>query len=233
VELEHGVIPLRFDRVENRGRLAWSVTAQGPTELGPAPDYVVGLWGVERAALEELGNDADRMLGRRIPRELTARGYCGDVEAQCVCGLLNYRRHFDHAVEGLPVGLRAAMAHDTSAAWRVAAWAYSSGPRRARALLEAFAVDLRTVEPRAWAGWLAGAVSRCTSGDRLDGERVGGKWRLAFMLLRAEQRAASAEELGRQVLGVEELATLRGWLGLWAVRDGAQVVERLKVLADA
>jgi hypothetical protein len=99
--------------------------------------------------------------------------------------------------------------------------------------MEAFAVALRTGEPRAWAGWLAGAVSRCTSGDRLDGERVGGKWRLAFMLLRAEQRAASAEELGRQVLGVEELATLRGWLGLWAVRDGAQVVERLKVLADA
>lgn len=212
--------------------LAWSVTAQGPHELGGAPDYVVGLYGVERARLPGLLVSAEATLGRDVSGSLTPSGYLGDVEAQVVVGLLNYQEHLDRVTAKADDCIMAAMGAASSATWRAAAWAYSSGGRRARALLGATPDALLNTPPKHWGASLGALVATMEVGARIGGEPVAGKWRLAFMVLRGEQRAQAAWELGRQVLGGEELAKLDAWLGRWAA-NGAATVERLKELADA
>ena len=212
--------------------LAWSVTSQGPHELGPAPDYVVGLYGVERERLPRIAMEASATLGREVPTGLTRDGYLADIEAQVVVGLHNYREHFDSMREKLDERVAGAMGRSTSAAWRAAAWAYSSGARRARALLNAEPTVLDRLPPAQWGGALAGFVASGDKHTTIMGEATAGKWRLAFMLLRAEQRAASAVGLGRAVLELDQIAELEAWLAPWAL-PGDAIGEALKELADA
>lgn len=225
--------------------LAWSITSTGPTELGPEPDYVCGLWGVERGRLESLAREASELLGREVPTGLDRRGYLGDLEAQAVCGLLGYRRHFRKLLEDIAPGLAEELGAEPygPAAARLAAAAYSSGPGAVVPLVDA-APHLLGLPQEKWAPEL-GALVALHPGEKIEARgrsvRVRGKWRAAFMVLRWEARMVGAVELGRLVLGreratlaeVEELAALEKWVSSWATQPGyAPTVARLKFLAD-
>lgn len=228
--------------------LSWSITAMGPTELGPEPDYVCGLWGVERGRLVSLVRDAEAFLGREVSAELTRDGYLRDVEAQAVCGLLNYRRHLDGVLDDVdPAVSRAILAElGGPAAWRFAAMAYSSGGGVLAPMLDA-AASLLVGEPSTKWAPILGEFVATFQGDKIRSPRTGravsvrGKWRAAFCCLRVEQRAEGAVALGREVLShegatlaeVEELASLEKWVSSWTAEPArAATVARLKVLAD-
>lgn len=210
--------------------LAWTVTSTGPTELGPAPDFVCGAWGVEREALPALQEAARPLLGRTFSRELTPRGYLGDLEAQTVSGLLRYKAKLDAVARKAPPHLLDD--RTTSWAWRVAAASYSSGQAVPRALLSQWpAVLAATPAPARWAA-LARLVSEHPA-RTIGNVRVRGKWRAAFAVLRAEQRAAAAVHLARAVLSPSDADALVAWVDDWSARDDARpTLERLRQLAD-
>lgn len=227
--------------------MAWSITATGPTELGPAPDYVCGLWGVERGRLESLAREASELLGREVSTRLDCRGYLGDLEAQAACGLLGYMRHFTKLLEGLAPELAEELRAKPygPAAARLAAAAYSSGPGAVGPLVDA-APHLRGVPQSKWAPAL-GELVALHPGDTIDARgrsvKVRGKWRAAFTVLRWEARMVGAVELGKLALTpegrthtlaeVDELAALEKWVSSWTTQPGyAPTVARLKFLAD-
>jgi hypothetical protein len=225
--------------------MAWSITATGPTELGPAPDYVCGLWGVERGRLESLAREASELLGREVPTGLDRRGYLGDLEAQAVCGLLGYKRHLRKVLDEVAPGLAEVLGREPygAAAARIAAAAYSSGPGAVVPLLDAAPHLVGLPQPK-WAPTL-GELVALHPGEKIEARgrsvRVRGKWRAAFLILRWEARMVGAVELGRLVLGgeratlaqVEELAALEKWVSSWTTQPGyGPTVARLKFLAD-
>jgi hypothetical protein len=130
--------------------LAWSITATGPTERGPEPDHVRGLWGVERSRLDELARDARPYLNREVRIGVEERDYLRDLEAQCVVGLLGYKKHFDDTLEDVAPRVREALGRSTGAAWRVAAVAYSSGDRVAATTLNAWPEELAEQPVQKW-----------------------------------------------------------------------------------
>lgn len=220
--------------------LAWSITSTGPDEMGPGPDFVRGLWGVEQERVDELARDARPYLGREVRTEMTSRGYLGDIEGQCVCGLLGYRRHFEGVVKDVTgaVARELRERRDGPAAWRVAAMAYSSGGGAVEPLLDGCAHLLVGQPQEKWGPILADVVAT-TGRDRIEGRhgrsvRVRGKWRAAYMLLRVEARALGAVGLAAEVLGPGEATAVRKWVGDWAADDAyAARLERLRELANA
>lgn len=227
--------------------MAWSITATGPTELGPAPDFVVGLWGVERGRLRARAREAEALLGRRVSTDLSRAGYLGDLEAQAVCGMLNYRVHLEKVCDECAPELSEVLRREPfgPAAWRVAAIAYSSGPGVVIPLLDAASSRLVELPQAQWAPTLgAFVVERAAEryiaarGRRV---KVRGKWRAAHCLLRVEYRACGAVELmrleldrdGATLAGSVELAALAAWVSSWSTdAAAAPTVARLKVLAE-
>lgn len=220
--------------------LAWSVTSTGPRESGPGPDYVRGLWGVERERLDTLARDARPYLGREVHIGEDEREYLKDVEAQCVCGLIGYRRHFDGVTRDVTrtVGDALRGRRDGPASWRVAAMAYSSGGAKVEPLLDA-AADVLAVEPQEKWGPLLGYAVASSPRERIEGHggrsvKVRGKWNAAYMLLRVEARALAAALLADEVLEPTEATAVRKWVGAWTADDGhAATLERLRELANA
>lgn len=234
----HG--PAIWPGVPPEALLAWSVTATGPDESGPAPDFVRGLWGVERNKVDELARDARGYLNREVRVGENERYYLRDVEAQAVCGLLNYRRHFEALCEDLPAVVVRAMGRASSMAWRAAAMAYSSGPGVPAAVLGAYGPDLARAAPvEKWPGLLARLVAEHPARTIKHGARevrVRGKWRAAFSQVRAEQRAVACARLVDEVSTVVDAAAARKWLSCWAdverTLPGAGLALKLKELAD-
>lgn len=232
--------------VPPRAVMGWTITATGPTEKGPKPDYVRGLWGVERARLALRAREAEALIGRSVSVEETRRGYLGDLEAQAVCGMLNYRAHFEAVCQKCAPELAEVLRREPfgPAAWRVAAIAYSSGPGVVVPLLDACASRLVALPQAQWAPELAAFVAAFDGNTiRARGRvvKVRGKWRAAHCLLRVEYRAVGAVELGRLELAhegaslaeSEELAALEAWVSSWSTSAAvASTVGRLKVLAE-
>lgn len=193
----------------------------------------VGLFGVERPMVARYtdpatpeGREAAEFLGRPVRAGLTAAGYLGDVEGQVVTGLLNYARHFAALLEVAPRAVFAGMPRTTttSLVLRCAAAAYSSGEGVIGAGLNAFGAELGAV------GWelrwptYAGKVAG-TPATVLGRVAVDGPWKVAFNIVRAEERAASGELLEDAVNAGRE----RAWFLPWARGEAAPVVERLIV----
>lgn len=232
--------PVIWPDVPPTALLAWSITSTGPTELGPEPDFVCGLWGVERERLDELAREARGYLGREVRTGLTRREYLGDLEAQCVMGLLGYKRHFDGVVKDVAPAVAQSLRarRGGPGAWRVAAMAYSSGGGAVEPLLDGMAHRIASEPQEKWPVLLSEAVVSHTS-DRIHGRngrsvRVRGKWRAAHMCLRVEYRAMGAIGLAEAVLEPTEAAAVRKWVGAWAADDAhTDTLERLRELADA
>lgn len=221
--------------------LAWSITSTGPDEMGPGPDFVRGLWGVEADRVDELARDARPYLGREVRTEMTTRGYLGDIEGQCVCGLLGYKRHFEGVLKDVVGGVARELRGRPSgpAAWRVAAMAYSSGGGAVEPLLDGMAQVIVGEPQEKWGPLLAEGVAAYPH-ERIEGRRHGrsvrvrGKWAAAYMLLRVEARALGAVGLAETVLDPGEATAVRKWVGAWAAEDGhAATLERLRERANA
>lgn len=220
--------------------LAWSITSTGPEEMGPGPDFVRGLWGVEASRVDELARDARPYLGREVRTEMSTRGYLGDLEGQCVCGLLGYKRHLEGVLKDIHGGLARELRVRPGgpATWRVAAMAYSSGGGAVEPLLDGL-WHLLLGEPQEKWGPRLGEVLATTGKERIEGRggrsvRVRGKWRAAYMILRVEARALGAVGLAEAVLDPGEATAVRKWVGDWAADDGyAATLERLRELANA
>jgi len=211
--------------------LAWSITAMGPRERGPGPDFVRGLWGVERSRLDELARSARPYLNREVRVGADEADYLRDVEAQCVCGLLGYLKHLDGVLDDLDADVVAALGRDTAAASRVAAMAYSSGGGRVEPLLKMWGRELLAVPVEKWSRELAVRVAEHAD-DEIDPPGPGrtvdvaGRWKAAEMILRAERRALGACYLADAVLSPLEAVGVRKWVGDWAEREPA-ICERL------
>lgn len=198
-----------------------SASSMGRTETGGEPDFATGLYGVEAAALPGLVGEASALLGRPVSDQITAEGYLDDPEGQVVTGLLNYRRHLAKLRAKTPAGLWTTETAGSSWELRCAVAAYSSGAARPAAVLTEWADGLVRVPcSERWptAGqYVASAYER---GDRrIGGERIRGKWRLAFMHLRAEQRIESGAAL------TSDPATLQ-WFARWSVEPSRQPLVR-------
>ncbi len=219
--------------------LAWSITATGPTERGPEPDHVRGLWGVERSRLDELARDARPYLGREVRIGTEERDYLRDLEAQAVCGLLGYKKHFDDTLEDVAPRVREALGSSTGAAWRVAAVAYSSGDRVAATTLNAWPEQLAAEPVQKWPVFLCEKIAAHPT-DKIEAAsgagslRVRGKWRAAHAWgLRVEARALGAALLAEAVLPPLEAAGVVRWVDDWARRpERAPLVARLKARAE-
>lgn len=211
--------------------LAWSITSTGPTERGPKPDYVRGLWGVERSRLDGLARAARPYLGREVHIGEEERAYLRDIEAQCVCGLLGYRKHLDGVLDDVDQDVAAAIGRDTAAACRVASMAYSSGGGAVEPLLKMWGRELLALPVEKWSRELAARVAD-HEGDTIDPPGPGrtldvsGRWRAAEMILRAERRAQGACFLADAVLPELEAVGVRKFVGDWAGREPA-ICERL------
>lgn len=221
---EHG--PKLWPGVPPVVLLAWSITSTGPTELGPGPDYVVGLWGVERDRLPALAREASAFLGREVSTDRTRRGYLGDLEAQCVCGLMGYAKHLQGVVDDVDPRVAEALRRDTAAAARAASMAYSSGGGRVEPLLDLWGLELLALPVEKWPRELAQRVADFP-GDVIDppgggrSVRVSGRWNAAEMILRAERRAQGACYLADAVLSRLEAVLVRKLVGEWAATEPA------------
>ena len=114
------------------------------------------------------------------------------------------------------------IAAGTSLDVRLAAAAYSSGEGVPAAGLTAFADALGAVEwSLRWATY-AGKVAS-TPDAQLRGVPVDGHWKVAFNIIRAEQRLCAGELLEVEVNGGREVV----WFHPWIAEASAPVVERL------
>lgn len=217
--------------------MAWSITSTGPTERGPEPDFVRGLWGVERDRLDALARAARPYLNREVRIGLDERDYLRDLEAQVVCGLLTYKKHFDGLMEDVDPRVVAVVGRESAAAARFAAMAYSSGGGRIEPLLDALGPHLLDAPVQKWPLAIAQRVAS-HEGDTItspEGDRVGvaKKWRTAHALLRVEARALGACLLAEAVLPPLEAVAVVKWADDWARRpEHAALVARLKARAD-
>lgn len=217
--------------------MAWSITSTGPTERGPEPDFVRGLWGVERDRLDGLARDARAYLNREVRIGADEHYYLRDVEAQVVCGLLTYKKHLQGLLEDVDPRVVAVIGRESAAAARVAAMAYSSGGGRIEPILDALGPELLGVPVEKWplaiaerVASYAGDTIRSPEGDAVG---VGKKWRAAHALLRVEARALGACLLAEAVLTPLEAVGVVKWADDWARRpEHAALVARLKARAD-
>lgn len=217
-----------------------SASSMGQREAGGPPDYATGLYGVEANRLPELCEKAGAYLGRPVSPKVrtgTYRDLAGvkrpcyldDPEGQVVTGLMGYLKHLDAVIAATDPALWTDGARASSWALRVAAAAYSSGDAAARAVLLEWPGELAAL-PLEWRWPDAAARVAAFVGDRIQGRRVRGKWRLGFMHLRAEQRAMSGlwleVDLHHRNANVE-------WFAGWADEARhAATVARLRELAD-
>lgn len=215
--------------------LAWSITSTGPTERGPKPDFVRGLWGVERSRLDSLARAARPYLNREVYIGENEGEYLRDIEAQCVCGLLGYRKHLDGVLDDVDQDVAAAIGRDTAAACRVVSMAYSSGGGAVEPLLKKWGRELLALPVEKWSRELASRVAD-HEGDVIDPPgpgrtlEVSGRWRAAEMILRAERRALGACYLADAVLPPLEAVAVRKFVGDWAEREPGicqRLVERM------
>lgn len=214
--------------------LGLSASSMGLGEVvgdGDAMASAVGLFGVERPRVQLYtdestaeGRAVKAVLGRPARAGLTVSGYLGDVAGQVVSGLLNYRWHFDALARLLPRGVLRGVPVTTASSLevRLAAAAYSSGENVPAAGLGAFADALEAVSwDLRWATY-AGKVA-ATPEATLGGVPVDGRWKIAFNIVRAEQRLCSGELLEESVNGSGGLV----WWHPWVAPASAPVVERL------
>jgi len=201
--------------------LGLTASSSGPGEFGPEPDFTRGAFAVERSRVASLVAEAVPFLGRTpsSDSERPGHGYMADVEAQVVSGILGYRRHLAEVREAVPSLWEHPDAEGSSWEVRVAAGAYSSGDARMIAALLALAGDLAGVDPaERWvyqcervAAWPTSRMGDSSRGD------IKGKWKVAFMHLRAEQRAESGAATEDAKPGPPDVATMK-WFGLWAIK---------------
>lgn len=209
----HG--PRLWPGVPPTALLGLTASSMGVDEIGPAPDFVRGVFGVERSRIPALAASAAAYLGRDVPAdaERKGRGYMGDIEAQVVTGIMGYLRHLDGVRQSTRVPVSALWVADdarcTSWSLRVAAAAYSSGDARPRAVLAALAAELAPLAPAERWPHQAARVAAWPE-KTIGGMAVEGKWRAAFMCLRAEQRLESGLALERAIGGGRE-----AWWAPW------------------
>ncbi len=188
--------------------LGLSASSMGPREAGGPPDYATGLFGLEATNIPRLAGDTTvtRLLGRHGPT--TVDGYLGDLDAQVVTGLLNYRRHAATALRGLPAHVQP-QTEGSSYHLRVAVAAYSAGPGITRAVLGEYGDRLVGVDDDQRWRVLGDAISRETRAT-VRGYEVRGKWKMAHLIVRAEQRIESGLALAQATGGDT------AWFAAWA-----------------
>jgi hypothetical protein len=201
--------------------LGLTASSSGPDEFGPSPDFTRGAFAVERSRVASLVAEAVPYLGRDASddSERPGHGYMVDIEAQVVSGILGYRRHLAEVRKAVPSLWAHPAAAGSSWELRVAAGAYSSGDARMIAALSAMEHDLVGIAPaERWlcqcehvASWPSERMGNTARGD------IAGKWRVAFMHLRAEQRAESGAAIEDAKPGPPDVETVK-WFGLWTLK---------------
>lgn len=223
--------PLVWPGTPPTALLGLTASSVGPREVvgdARAEASAVGLFGVERpqVARYAAGPDAsevEALLGRPSRPE---PAYLDDLNAQVVTGLLNYRRHLGALLDVRAVGLELVEGSPPGSSLRVrlAAAAYSSGEAVPAAGLGAFRAELVATQPaERWQRYAE--LVATTEREQLGGVAINGPWRIAFNILRAEQRLECGRALDAAELGGANAA----WFDAWAeTKPGtiARLVER-------
>lgn len=208
--------------------LGLTASAVGPTEaIGnlATSGSAVGVFGVEGPNVRALATDPDvvRLLGRPARAEITADGYLSDIKGQVATGLVNYARALGAVLDRIPHAVWAGDdAGSSSLLLRIAASAYSAGPGITAAVLNHYAAELARAElPDRWP-LLAQLVARETA-PRIAGYEVDGRYHVAFLVVRSEQRLESGAALERATSGSRE-----AWFALWSSRAPDTVAELVR-----
>lgn len=221
----HG--PRLYPGVPASALLGLTASSAGIEEFGPAPDFTRGAFAVEAARVASLAADASSYLGRRVPPDCDSpdAAYMRDVEGQVVTGIMGYRRHLDALRKKVPAELLADAAA-TSFELRCMAAAYSSGDGITAAVLSYYAPQLLAHAPVERWGRLGECVAAETA-NRIGKYSIRGKWKVAFLTLRADQRAMCGMLLDQAVGG----GAPPGYFGPWTDQR-PDLVRRLRDLAD-
>lgn len=200
-----------------------SASSTGPTEvIGnlSTSGSSIGLYGVEGPNLRRLceSEQTVAMLGRPARAALDRAGYLSDIPGQVVTGLENYLAHLRGVLERIPANLwqDGDDAAASSFLVRVAAAAYSAGNGIVSALLNHYAAELRRV-PLNERWHELGRLINAETGSSVAGYAINGRYKLAFIVVRAEQRLESGLALERAVNGGARAA----WFAPWTESDPA------------
>lgn len=206
--------------------LGLAASSEGAAQTGAEPDYATGLYGVERARLEDLAVAASNLLGRHVDARVARDAYLDDLEAQAVTGLLNYRNHHEALFAKIPAALWQTL---SPCAWELRATvaAYSAGPGRVAPVLRELAPEIAACLPEDRWSYAARRVADWPS-ERIAGVSVAGKWRVAHWHLRAEQRLMCG-----LALELRDGGRAADWFEPWVDRpEHRATVDRLLYLAN-
>ncbi len=200
-----------------------SASAVGPTEvignLSTAGSSI-GLYGVEGPNLRRLctSEQTVAILGRPARTALDAQGYLSDIPGQVVTGLENYAEHLRGVLNRIPSSLWQDDDHAASSSFllRVAAASYSAGNGIVTALLNHYAAPLQRV-PLAQRWHELGRLINAETASSVAGYAIDGRYKLAFIIIRAEQRLESGLALERAVNAGARAA----WFDSWSTSDPA------------